>query len=1187
VTEAPAAIVEAGPAPIPDISAYVERWARTRPDATAVVAGGRGYAWERLAADVRRLAHGLQDHGLGPGDTVISLGARSYEAVVTILALWRLGCAYAPVDPRDTSARTRQVIARVGAKAALRLVGPPEQRDPRMVTLSYDLLMSGPATGPCGLPDPSSLGPLLPAYVIHTSGSSGTPKGVVNGRDGLRRAVGSLSTLQVRARDRVLQYLPLTFDASLFELSLALAAGATLCVAPEGLAPGRALETFLGDTGVTVVATTPSILRTLRAAQVPSVRTIITGGERCDAALVDGWSGGRRFFNVYGPTEVALWTTFEAVVPGLPPGIGHPLVGLRLSIEDEERRPVADGDVGELVVTGPNVALGYLDPAQTAAAFSRTPDGQRQYRTGDLVTRRPDGGLQYAGRADRQVKVRGYRIEPAEIEATLAGLPQVHRCHVATRPDGGDSLVAYVTPSEQLVEHARYSGHIRAVRTMSDREYTATRSWDDAGLAGWRSARGNEPLPPSVVADWLDASARRILAERPRSVLEIGCGAGQLARRLLPALRSYVGVDVAPSGLEAFRRSLTTAAPHPVALHDLPAHEAAAAAPDDLDTVVLNSVIQYFPDETYLRDVLLGLAARFAGPGVLQLGDVRDLRSAADERGAPRTGAGRAREDLDAARRDETELLVHPAWFFRALPAGWRVLCRPRLGSADSEMGRYRYDVTLFCPAPGAGQSADAPDGPAGSWSFTPDVPNARLVGPAGAAGSGPASGPRALDPDDAARLGQPGTWSVAVTSLTDHRAFDIVHAPPGSSTPELAQHVHRRTAALLAGQPDGPAPLVTDPLARELERELTIAVREGAGASLPVHLRPSAIVVLREFPLTPHGKLDTGRLPAAWPPPLAAVPGRTDAERALATAWTDVLGSGPTSYSTPPRDGGATSLRLVELADCLERAGFEVPVQDLTADLPFEQLARLLVPGHQGGAPRLVALRRPAGQRSPRTLVLLHAIGGSLRSYLRLVELLPADVACYAIPQSSDPARTSIPSLARGYRQLLERELPPGPVQLAGWSLGGAIAYEIACRWRRADVEPHLTLLDAPAPLAGADPGREARWRRLRHGGAGLASRLAAGRQSAAAEALVTAFEAYRPPLSTRPVDLVVATGRPAAEADDPLFRRGGALGWEHHAPTRVHPAPGDHFTMLTDPHAATLARLLTGLMAGSGQTV
>ncbi|MGW9433297.1 amino acid adenylation domain-containing protein, partial [Streptomyces decoyicus] len=303
-----------------------------------------------------------------------------------------------------------------------------------------------------------------PAYVIYTSGSTGTPKAVVVTHTGLAGfAAAAAARYEVRQGDRVLQFASPSFDASVLELCVSLLSGATLVAGEEGPLLGERLAEVLAERRITHTLIPPAALATVppeAADGLPHLRTLIVGAEACPADLVERWAPGRRMINSYGPTEatvVSTWTGPLAPGAGTPP-IGRPLGGTRAYVLDAALRPVPVGVTGELYVAGAGLARGYLArPGLTAARFVADPfgaPGERMYRTGDLVRWGADGDLRYAGRADEQVKVRGFRIEPGEIESALRRSPQVRdavvvvRAAAGQRPAGPGRLVAYVVPSD-------------------------------------------------------------------------------------------------------------------------------------------------------------------------------------------------------------------------------------------------------------------------------------------------------------------------------------------------------------------------------------------------------------------------------------------------------------------------------------------------------------------------------------------------------------------------------------------------------------------------------------------------------------------------------------------------------------------------------------------------------------------
>ncbi|MER6032282.1 non-ribosomal peptide synthetase, partial [Streptomyces sp. NPDC001851] len=302
-----------------------------------------------------------------------------------------------------------------------------------------------------------------PAYVIYTSGSTGRPKGVVVSHTGIASLSASAAEHYAVDRDsRVLQLSSPSFDISVLEMCMAFTNGAALVVPDAQPLAGDALAEVLAGERITHAVIPPATLATVPVLDLPHLRTLVTGADTVSAELAARWSGRVRLSNSYGPTEVTVATTMgrPPAGDGVPP-IGGPILNLRVYVLDAGLRPVPAGVAGELYVSGHGLARGYLNrPGLTAERFVADPfgpPGGRMYRTGDLVRWRTDGQLEYAGRADTQVKVRGFRIEPSEIEAVLDAHEQVARSAVIVREDhpGDKRIVAYVEPLPGAAEPAR------------------------------------------------------------------------------------------------------------------------------------------------------------------------------------------------------------------------------------------------------------------------------------------------------------------------------------------------------------------------------------------------------------------------------------------------------------------------------------------------------------------------------------------------------------------------------------------------------------------------------------------------------------------------------------------------------------------------------------------------------------
>ncbi|MFD0969297.1 non-ribosomal peptide synthetase [Plantactinospora endophytica] len=415
--------------------------ARQHPRRTALEHDGEQLGYAELNARANRLAHWLIRQGVGAEDLVALRMPRSADLVAAILGVQKAGAAYLPIDPELPTERIEFILD--DARPVLVLDVLPE-------------LHTEPEHDP--EPGRSALGHA--AYVIYTSGSTGTPKAVVSTHAGLGNLALLAAEHGVTADSRVLQFASFSFDVSVLEMWTALLTGATLVLVPERLrVADLPLTDFLTRERITYAKLPAAVVAALPAeARLPeSVSTLVVGGESPSRALVERWSAGRRLVNAYGPTECTVNATASDPLDGSGAApIGRPLANTRTYVLDAALRPVPPGVVGELYLAGPGLARGYLHrPALTAQRFVGCPygpPGQRMYRTGDLARWTESGELVFAGRADEQVKLRGFRIEPGEVEQALTGHPSVRQSAVLVREDrpGLRQLVGYVVPATGL-----------------------------------------------------------------------------------------------------------------------------------------------------------------------------------------------------------------------------------------------------------------------------------------------------------------------------------------------------------------------------------------------------------------------------------------------------------------------------------------------------------------------------------------------------------------------------------------------------------------------------------------------------------------------------------------------------------------------------------------------------------------
>jgi non-ribosomal peptide synthetase-like protein len=435
------------------LPAILRATARRRPDHAALIWQERVVSYGELDAASDRAAAGLAARGAVPGGIVGLFMPRGAELLIAQAGITKSGAAWLPFDADTPHQRVETCLRSAGACGLVtcRAWMPRLRNFPLPVWAAEDLpTRTAGRPGPeCGDPRPAD-----PAYVIYTSGSTGLPKGIAVSHRSICHFLRSENeVLGVREDDRVYQGFSAAFDMSFEEIWIAYLAGATLWIAPADLVgdPDRLAQAVARER-ITVMHAVPTLMGLIDD-PLPSVRLINLGGEACPEALVERLARpGRQLFNTYGPTEATVSATAAVLEPGCPVTIGRPLPNYGLLVVDQERRPLPAGEVGELGIFGPGVAMGYLGrPELTADRFvanpcAAGPDEARLYLTGDLGRIEHGGPVHYLGRADGQVKIRGFRVELGEIESVLAAQPGVAAAAVAVRPMAEiDQIVAFIT----------------------------------------------------------------------------------------------------------------------------------------------------------------------------------------------------------------------------------------------------------------------------------------------------------------------------------------------------------------------------------------------------------------------------------------------------------------------------------------------------------------------------------------------------------------------------------------------------------------------------------------------------------------------------------------------------------------------------------------------------------------------
>jgi amino acid adenylation domain-containing protein len=691
-----------------------EEQVAARPGALAVFSDKEQLTYAELNQRANRLAHLLAARGIGPESLVGICLEPSAEMIVALLGILKTSAAYLPLDP--SLPRERQQFMIEDAKPAV-IVTPEGLSATDYTEQSHG---SDPRFDPRHL-----------CYVIYTSGSTGRPKGVAISQQSLvNHSLAVSAAYGLTADDRVLQFASISFDVAAEEIFSALLSGASIFLPSEKVIDSVGLLRLIEAEKLSVLNLPAPLwhswVRELAATgrSVPQgLRLLIVGSEKVSLEAFEAWrqfAPGARLINAYGTSETTITSTLyepEANVAGASLPIGRPIANTRVYILDHHLQPVPTGLPGELYIGGTGVARGYyVRPGLTAERFIPDPfsldAGARMYRTGDRARFLSTGDLEFLGRSDQQLKVRGYRIEPGEIESALKRHPAVEEALVLARQDatGDKQLVAYVTHnaemSKSLATDQLEEEQLAQWQTVHDDEVfnqTAPLADPTFNISGWISSYTGEPIPADEMREWVDDAVERILSLEPKRALEIGCGTGLLLFNLAPHCVRYVGTDFSPAALSYVQQQLAN--DDKVVLLERRADDFRDIAPNSFDTVILNSVVQYFPSVVYLLRVLEDAVRATRSGGFVFVGDVRSLpllEAFHTSVVLAKADGSLPPEELQQLVRkrvaDEEELILDPA-FFAALkehvPRVGHVEILPKRARVQNEMTRFRYQVVI------------------------------------------------------------------------------------------------------------------------------------------------------------------------------------------------------------------------------------------------------------------------------------------------------------------------------------------------------------------------------------------------------------------------------------------------------------------------------------------------------------
>ncbi|WP_299657848.1 non-ribosomal peptide synthetase [uncultured Tateyamaria sp.] len=968
------------------------------PDAVAVADDDGELTYAGLRDHAIALAHRLRKAGIGTETVVVVPAVRTRQTIVAQLGILLAGGAYLPLDMEEPDARLQHMI---GTAKAVHAVGGTDVAQ-RFKALGLKRI-------PCDLrkkPKAADIPPVVPAdagdrlaYIMYTSGSTGVPKGVAVPQKAVLRLACDPDYCRMGPDETTLLLAPMTFDASTLEVWAPLLNGGRLAIHPPGKIDLDALADSIRTHDVSMLWLTAGLFHQIvdnNLDALSGVRQVLAGGDvlstRHTEAFLDRFPDCR-LINGYGPTENTTFSCCYAIndMPGgcatIP--IGRPIHGTSAYIVDDFGHLAPIGVAGELCVAGDGLARGYLgDPSRTADAFVPNPfkgSGARMYRTGDLARYDDTGTIELLGRKDRQVKVRGFRIEPQEIEAVLAAHSDVADVAVLARKDMGPSaqLVAYVTPQKDTGNTALETGQSDAVahwRALYDDLYAnpddVERGFD---ITGWQSSYTGQPIPADEMRVWLDATLARIGACDPKRVLEIGCGTGMMAYPLAERAEYYRGTDVSAPVIDTLQSGMTKAGlADKCDLHAAPADALGDQRSDEFDTVLLNSVVQYFPSIAYLKDVLDQAIAAIPTQGQVFLGDLRSLPLVEDFHTAIQLA--RHEGDIDCAdisRRVldgvqiERELLVDPA-FFRLLASHHPRIAAADIqwkrGDAENELSQFRYDVVLHI-----GECELINDNqPRMDWEqdgltlgtleahLTSDsapvtvtnVPNGRVSGIA-AVWAAVRDGDDTISADNVqALLAADAPMPDELHDMAERLGLSLAIVPSDENPACCTLHFAAGTSVI---PPLAPAPstepdwtaYANNPVHALVAEALVPALRLAATEHLPTYMQPSHYVVMEALPLTRNGKLDRKALPAPVRERALATTAElalatSDIEKTLAWVWGDVLGLDQVGVLDNFFELGGDSILSIQIVSRAKTEGILFTAQQLFENQTIAELAAI-----------------------------------------------------------------------------------------------------------------------------------------------------------------------------------------------------------------------------------------------------
>lgn len=732
------------------ISALFEEQVERTPHQIAIVYKERSLTYQELNEQSNQLANYLKSYFNIKPDTLIALCLeRGEELLIAILGVLKAGAAYVPIDPRYPNDRLLYILEDTKTSIILtcetlqqKLIDIREGLQEKPTVLAINnisvkiQLVSQSTHNPFNITQPNNA-----AYVIYTSGTTGKPKGVLQTHSNVMRLFTATDEwFNFNDKDVWTLFHSYVFDFSVWEMWGALFYGAALVIpSTEETRDPEAFYKLCQQQGVTVLNQTPTAfysfinyaISTDITERLTQLRYVIFGGEALNLSQLRPWFEYYGFqkpklINMFGITETTVHVTYKPIEPqdlGERSYIGGFIPDLKAYVLNEGLIPLPIGGIGELYVGGAGLARGYLNkPELTSLKFVPNPfllqdqadEESRLYKTGDLVRWLSQNNLEYIGRNDFQVKIRGYRIELGEIETALSSHPLIKQSVVLTKERDTKSpglngsneakyLIAYYIREFNLKAEDVENFVDMWAATFQSQYSSLDLTLYKQNFIGWDSSYTGAPIEKNEMLEWVQATVDRISELKPKVILEIGCGSGLILFNIMDRCQHYFATDFSKHSIDHINAMVDK-----LDLHDK--ITTANCKADELpyqqitkkyDTVVMNSIIQYFPTLDYLEKVIMAAIENIQNSGKIFLGDIRDYRLLKCFHYSVQAFKNNkvTKSDIDFFSRRDKELLISPDYFIYLKTINENISSvevMPKLGQANHEMNLYRYDAILY-----------------------------------------------------------------------------------------------------------------------------------------------------------------------------------------------------------------------------------------------------------------------------------------------------------------------------------------------------------------------------------------------------------------------------------------------------------------------------------------------------------